>query len=141
MPGAFVSWILIVVVGVLILFSGFGDLMEARALSAVGAPFAGAGAVMALLTIAFGVLVVVSPFALVDLAFGIAGAGLVFDGVTELRGRPQEVAASRPSRPKQSPPAGSSASHESPAGGDCCAPMRERRPIRAAYGKFGVRKL
>ena len=83
MPGAFVSWI-VVVVGVLILFSGFGDLMEARALSAVGAPFAGAGTVMALLTIAFGVLVVVSPFALVDLAFCIAGAGLVFNGVTEL---------------------------------------------------------
>ena len=83
MPAVFVNWI-VVVVGVFILFSGFGDLMEARALSAVDAPFAGAGTIMALLTIAFGVLVVISPFALVDLAFGVAGAGLVFNGVTEL---------------------------------------------------------
>lgn len=83
MPAVFVNWV-IVVAGVFILFSGFGDLMEARALAVVGAPFAGAGTLMALLTIVFGVLVVVAPFALVDLALAVAGVGLVFNGVTEL---------------------------------------------------------
>lgn len=83
MPAVFVSWI-VVVVGVLILFSGFGDFMDARALASVDAPFAGTGTLMAVLTIVFGVIVVISPFALVDLAFAIAGVGLVFNGVTEL---------------------------------------------------------
>ena len=40
--------------------------------------------VLAVLTVIFGVLVVASPFALVDLMFSIAGFGLVFNGVTEL---------------------------------------------------------
>ena len=82
-PGLFVNW-LVVIMGVFILFSGIGDLAEARSLAALGAPAAGMGTVLAVLTIIFGVLVVASPFALVDLMFSIAGFGLVFNGVTEL---------------------------------------------------------
>lgn len=82
-PGMFVNW-LVVIVGVFILFSGLGDFAEARSLAALGAPAAGMGTVLAVLTVIFGVLVVASPFALVDLMFSIAGFGLVFNGVTEL---------------------------------------------------------
>lgn len=83
LPGMFVNW-LVVIVGVFILFSGLGDFAEARSLAALGAPAAGMGTVLAVLTVIFGVLVVASPFALVDLMFSIAGFGLVFNGVTEL---------------------------------------------------------
>lgn len=82
-PALFVNWI-VVVAGVLILFSGIGDLVDARALAAAGLPRGGLATALAVLTIAFGLLVVASPFALVDVMFAVAGAGLVFNGVTEL---------------------------------------------------------
>ena len=82
-PGLFVNW-LVVFVAVFILFAGIGDLADARAFAAAGAPSAGTATVFAVLTIVFGVLVLVAPFALVDLMFLMAGFGLVFNGVTEL---------------------------------------------------------
>ena len=82
-PGFFVNW-LVVVVGVFILFTGFGDLMDARALSAAGSDSTGVNTLMGVLTLVFGLVVVAAPFALVDMMFSIAGVGLVFNGVTEL---------------------------------------------------------
>lgn len=82
-PEFFVGW-LVVMIGVFVLLSGFGDLAEASALRSLDAPFAGGETLIAVLTIVIGALVVVSPFALVDLAFAVAGVGLVFNGVTEL---------------------------------------------------------
>lgn len=82
-PALFVNWI-VVVIGVFILFSGIGDLVEARAFARLGSPSAGMATLLAVLTIVFGVVVVGSPFAFVDVTFAIAGFGLVFNGVTEL---------------------------------------------------------
>ena len=82
-PGFFVNW-LVVVVGVFILFTGLGDLMDARELSRAGSEAASVNALMGVLTVIFGLVVVAAPFALVDMMFAIAGVGLVFNGVTEL---------------------------------------------------------
>lgn len=82
-PAFYVNW-LVVMVGVFMLFSGVGDLIDARALAKQGASFSWAATVLAVLTIAFGVLVIWAPFAFLDAMFMIAGFGLVFNGITEL---------------------------------------------------------
>lgn len=81
-PAMFVSW-LVVLIGVFILFTGIGDLVEARAIAALGAPTT-AATLMAALTIVFGFVVMGAPFAFVGVMFAIAGCGLVFNGVTEI---------------------------------------------------------
>ena len=82
-PGFFVNWV-VVVVGVFILFTGLGDVMDARELSRMGSDAASVNTLMGILTVIFGLVVVAAPFALVDMMFAIAGVGLVFNGVTEL---------------------------------------------------------
>ena len=82
-PGAFVNW-LVVIAGVFILVMGLRDLSVARYAAGAGASFANSQTIMAIISMVFGLLVIVSPFAFVDIAFIIAGIGLVVNGVTEL---------------------------------------------------------
>ena len=83
MPGFFVNWI-VVIVGVFILVMGLGDLSVAWTAYRARAPFATGKLIMAIVTVLVGFFVIVSPFAFVDMAFIIAGIGLVINGVTEL---------------------------------------------------------
>ena len=83
MPGFFVNWI-VVIVGVFIVVMGLGDLSVAWGVYRVAGSFAMGKLIMAVLTVLVGLFVIVSPFAFVDLAFVIAGIGLVINGVTEL---------------------------------------------------------
>lgn len=83
MPGLYVNW-LVVMVGMFMIVSGVGDLIDARALAKQGASFSWAATILAVLTIAFGVVVIWAPFAFLDAMFVVAGFGLVFNGVTEL---------------------------------------------------------
>ena len=83
MPGFFVNWI-VVIVGIFILVMGLGDLSVAWTAYRARAPFAMGKFIMAAVTVLVGFFVIVSPFAFVDMAFIIAGIGLVINGVTEL---------------------------------------------------------
>lgn len=83
MPALFVNW-LVVMVGLFMIFSGVGDLVDARAMSEMGVSFSWTATILAVLTIAFGAVVIWAPFAFLDAMFVVAGFGLVFNGITEL---------------------------------------------------------
>lgn len=81
-PDVFVNW-LVVIVGVLIVVMAVGDIADARTASKLGAPFATGKLVLAVISLVIGVVVIISPFAFVDLAFTIAGIALIVYGVSE----------------------------------------------------------
>lgn len=82
-PGTFVNW-LVFFIGVFILVTGVGDFSDARVASRLGLPHATVKMVLAVITIVLGLLVTFSPFTFVDVAFTIAGVGLVINGITEI---------------------------------------------------------
>lgn len=82
-PDMFVNW-LVVIIGAFILVAGVGDLSDANIAMRIGAPFSTGKMVLAIITIVLGFLVIVSPFAFVNMAFTIAGVCLLVNGITEL---------------------------------------------------------
>lgn len=82
-PDYFVNW-LVFILGIFIIVTGVGDFSDARIASRLGSPHATVKLVLAIITIVLGVLVTFSPFTFVDVAFTIAGVGLVINGITEL---------------------------------------------------------
>ncbi|MCH4053762.1 MAG: DUF308 domain-containing protein [Atopobiaceae bacterium] len=82
-PRFFVAYVF-VLLGIIVLVSGVNDCVHASAARAIGAPFASRHAAMGVITLAFGVLLLVAPFSFASAATAIAGIALVFDGVTEI---------------------------------------------------------
>lgn len=82
-PQVFVAGVY-VLVGVIILVTGVNDLVEALAVRRLGLPGWGWRLVLGLLTLMAGAFVASSPFTMAEFAMLLAGAALVFDGITEI---------------------------------------------------------
>lgn len=82
-PGFFVSWV-IVLLGLFVLLSGFSKLSAAGVLGSAGVPGMSLALVAAILEVALGALMMISPFALVSFAGTVAGIALLATGIGEL---------------------------------------------------------
>ena len=79
MPGFFVSW-LIVILGIFVTVSGFASLSTANAMRAANIVGGGRQMVVSVLQILLGIVLICSPFALVNVVGTVAGVVLIFNG-------------------------------------------------------------
>lgn len=82
-PDAFVS-VVYALIGVVILMTGFNDVIEANALRHVVGVGWGWRMALGVATVVVGLVVVASPFTMAELVMLVAGVALVFDGITEI---------------------------------------------------------
>jgi uncharacterized membrane protein HdeD (DUF308 family) len=82
-PRFFVSYIF-VLLGIVVIITGINDVLEASAARKLGLPVAHTLTIMAVITLALGVLLLVAPFGFASAATVIAGIVLLFDGITEV---------------------------------------------------------
>lgn len=79
MPGLFVSW-LIVLLGIFVVINGITALSAASAMHAINIAGTGSQTVVAILQIILGIVLVCSPFALVNVVGTVAGVVLILNG-------------------------------------------------------------
>lgn len=82
-PQFFVAWIFILL-GIYIIAAGFSMLAGTNALHVLGVNGSGAGMALAVLTIVLGVLVIMSPFTMANIAMSICGIALVYTGIVHM---------------------------------------------------------
>lgn len=82
-PEAFVA-VVYVLIGIIILVTGFNDVAEAGAVRRLGLAGWGWRMVLGILTLLAGAAVVWSPFAMAEFVMLVAGLALIFDGITEI---------------------------------------------------------
>jgi len=82
-PDAFAVY-LYIMLGIVIAFTGIGDVIEAFGMRKARVGKWGVALAMGLLTLVLGVLVVLAPFAFLWAVTVITGIALLFDGITEI---------------------------------------------------------
>lgn len=82
-PGAFALY-LFVLIGVIIVITGIFDIVEALSMRNVVESRWGLWLALGIITLIFGVLVFVAPFAFAEALMIVAGIALVYDGITEI---------------------------------------------------------
>ncbi len=82
-PTVLVSWIWSIV-GVIILFTGISDIVEGRALRALGIRLGTGAIVSGVLTVILGIVTIFTPMTSLTLGMMIAGVALILDGVSEI---------------------------------------------------------
>lgn len=82
-PNAFVEAVYIVI-GILITLTGVNDCVEAFDIKKAGLSNWGVMLALGIITLAAGITVVVSPFAMAEFVMLVAGCALIWDGITEI---------------------------------------------------------
>lgn len=82
-PGIFAG-LIGAVVAIVMFIHGVNDVTEGLAIRKMGSSSGTPSVVMGVLTIVFGIVILINPFASLSALMMLIGVGLIFDGVTEL---------------------------------------------------------